>query len=159
MSERIKSAKAAPVPQVLVVDDSEDDFVLAREGFVEAGVEVNLHHVENGAECMKFLRHCDQYGDAPPTDLILLDLNMPVMNGHQVLAELVDDVRLRHLPVVIMTTSAASDEVLALYRLRCSAFMIKPADFDEFTRQIRVLADYWFTVIRLPPTLNHRCAN
>lgn len=142
------------IPQILVVDDSEDDYVLAREGFFEAGIQVSLHHVENGAECMRFLRHDGHYSAMPAADLILLDLNMPVMDGREVLAELVNDPKLRHLPVVVMTTSAASEEVLSLYQLRCSAFMIKPTDFIEFVRQLKVLSDYWFTVIQLPPLVN-----
>lgn len=157
MSPTLRSAEPQRLPQILVVDDNEDDFVLAREGFYEAGIDVNLHHVENGAECMQFLRHDGRYEAMPVADLILLDLNMPVMDGRQVLAELVNDPRLRHLPVIVMTTSAATDEVLSLYRLRCSAFMIKPTDFAEFVRQLKVLAEYWFTVIQLPPVVNGRC--
>src|SRR5690554_3908165 len=120
--------QARRVPQILMVDDSEDDFVLAQEGFIEAGVDVQLHHVENGVQCMEFLRRSGNYVDAPKADLILLDLNMPLMDGREVLGALVSDPKLMHLPVVVMTTSAATEEVLNLYRLRCSAFMIKPAD-------------------------------
>jgi two-component system, chemotaxis family, response regulator Rcp1 len=156
MSPLHQSGELRRVPQVLVVDDSEDDYVLAREGFYEAGIQVGLHHVENGAECMRYLRHDGHYSDMPSADLILLDLNMPVMDGRQVLAELVNDPKLKHLPVIVMTTSAASDEVLSLYRLRCSAFMIKPTDFFEFVRQLKVLSEYWFTVIQLPPAVNGR---
>lgn len=154
MSPLFQAGAFRRVPQVLVVDDSEDDFVLAREGFFEAGINVSLHHVENGAECMQFLRHDGRYREMPAADLVLLDLNMPVMDGREVLAELVNDPKLMHLPVVVMTTSAASDEVLSLYRLRCSAFMIKPTSFEEFVRQLKVLSDYWFTVIQLPPMVN-----
>ena len=149
-----QAGESRRVPQILVVDDSEDDYVLACEGFFEAGIQVSLHHVENGAECMRFLRHDGRYSEMPPADLVLLDLNMPVMDGREVLAELVKDPKLKHLPVIVMTTSAASEEVLSLYRLRCSAFMIKPTDFVEFVRQLKVLSDYWFTVIQLPPTVN-----
>ncbi len=156
MSPLLQARDNKRIPQVLLVDDSEDDFVLAREGFFEAGIQVSLHHVENGAECMQFLRRDGRYSDMPSADLILLDLNMPVMDGRQVLAELVNDPNLKHMPVIVMTTSAASDEVLSLYRLRCSAFMIKPTDFVEFVRQIRVLSDYWFTVIQLPPLVSGR---
>jgi two-component system, chemotaxis family, response regulator Rcp1 len=142
------------VPQVLVVDDSEDDFVLAQEGFVEAGMKLNLHHVENGVDCMDFLRHRGRFAEAPHADLVLLDLNMPLMDGREVLGAMLQDPKLKHLPVIVMTTSAASEEVLSLYRLRCSAFMIKPPDFNEFVRQLRVLTDYWFTVVQRPPAVN-----
>ncbi len=158
MSPLLQAGESRRLPQVLVVDDSEDDYVLAREGFFEAGIPVSLHHVENGVECMRYLRHDGHYRERPTADLILLDLNMPIMDGRQVLAELVSDPQLQHLPVIVMTTSAASEEVLSLYRLRCSAFMIKPTDFVEFVRQLKVLADYWFTVIQLPPAVNGRTA-
>ena len=142
------------LPQVLLVDDSEDDFLLAQEGFSEAGVKVDLHYVENGRECMDFLRRTGRFAGAPHADLVLLDLNMPLMSGREVLSEMVLDPKLKHLPVVVMTTSAASEEVLSLYRLRCNAFMIKPTGFDEFVRQIKVLSDYWFSVIQRPPAVN-----
>lgn len=141
-------------PQVLLVDDSEDDFLLAQEGFSEAGVNVDLHYVENGRDCMEFLRRSGRFAAAPPADLVLLDLNMPLMSGREVLGEMVLDPKLRHLPVVVMTTSAASEEVLSLYRLRCNAFMIKPTGFDEFVRQLKILSDYWFSVTQLPPVVN-----
>lgn len=143
-------------PQILLVDDSEDDFVLAKEGFVEAGIDLHLHHVASGAECLEFLNHTGRFEDAPHADLVLLDLNMPMMNGREVLGAMLENPKLRHLPVIVMTTSAASEEVLSLYRLRCSAFMLKPADFNEFVRQLRVLIDYWFTVVQRPPSVNGR---
>ncbi len=142
------------LPQILLVDDGEDDFLLAQEGFSEAGVSVDLHYVENGRECMDFLRRTGRFAGAPHPDLVLLDLNMPLMGGREVLGEMVLDPKLKHLPVVVMTTSAASEEVLSLYRLRCNAFMIKPTGFDEFVRQIKVLSDYWFSVIQRPPVVN-----
>ncbi len=156
MSLLLRAGETRRLPRILLVDDSEDDYVLAREGFFEAGIDVSLHYVENGAECMQYLRRFGRYSEMASADLILLDLNMPVMDGRQVLTELVNDPELRHLPVIVMTTSAASDEVLSLYRLRCNAFMIKPTDFFEFVRQIKVLCDYWFTVIQLPPVISGR---
>jgi CheY-like chemotaxis protein len=148
------ATNAKRLPQVLLVDDSEDDFVIAQEGFVDAGVNVQLHHVENGLDCMDFLRRRGRFSEAPIADLVLLDLNMPLMDGREVLKAMLEDPKLKHLPVIVMTTSAASEEVLSLYRLRCSAFMIKTADFGEFVRQIRVLFDYWFTVVQRPPAVN-----
>ncbi len=146
------SSKA--IPQILLVDDSEDDFLLAQEGFSEAGVKADLHYVDSGRDCMDFLRRNGRFASAPMADLVLLDLNMPIMSGREVLGEMMLDPKLMHLPVIVMTTSAASEEVLGLYRLRCNAFMIKPADFFEFVRQIRVLGEYWFSVIQLPPAVN-----
>jgi CheY-like chemotaxis protein len=100
---------------------------------------------------MAFLRKQGNYADAPTPDLILLDLNMPVMDGHEVLAEIVQDDDLKHLPVVILTTSADERTVLAMYKLRCSAFATKPIDFNDFSRLIQGIADYWFTSVVLPP--------
>lgn len=144
-------------PQILLVDDSEDDFLLAQEGFSEAGVNADLHYVENGRDCMDFLRRVGRFAGAPQADLVLLDLNMPQMGGREVLGEMLLDPKLMHLPVIVMTTSAATEEVLSLYRLCCNAFMIKPVAFDEFVRQIKVLSDYWFSVIQRPPAVNGTC--
>ena len=137
--------------EILLVEDSENDVILTREGFKATKLSVNLHHVINGEECMAFLRKEREYPDAPTPDLVLLDLNLPVMDGREVLAEVVKDDRLNHLPVVILTTSANEQDVLSMYKLRCSAYATKPVDFDEFQRIIQGIADFWFTVVVLPP--------
>ena len=90
--------------------------------------------------------------EAATPDLILLDLNIPVMDGREVLAELVNDDNLNHLPVVILTTSTEQQDVLKMYKLRCSAYATKPVDFDQFLSVIRGIADFWFTVVVLPRT-------
>jgi len=120
-------------------------WIFARSKFL-----VTLHHVENGKECMKFLHKEGIYTDAPTPDLILLDLNLPLMDGREVLAELVKDDNLNHLPVVVLTTSKDEHEVLAMYKLRCSSFITKPVDFNKFHTIIQNLANYWFTVVVLP---------
>lgn len=137
--------------EILLVEDNEADVVLTRESFRRGKLKVNLHHVDNGEECMAFLRKEGQYASAPTPDLILLDLNMPVMDGREVLAEMVKDESLCHLPVVILTTSADEHDVLNMYRLRCSSYATKPVDFDQFQRVIQGIEDYWFTVVALPP--------
>ncbi len=147
MPQRFSKQRPA---QVLLVDDDHDDATLTREGFREAQLPVQLHHVENGRECLAFLRRQSGYADAPMPDLILLDLNMPLVDGWEVLGEVVKDPQLCHIPVVVLTTSAAKTEILRLYKLRCSAFMIKPTDFDEFVRALRVMGEFWFSVIELP---------
>jgi two-component system response regulator len=106
--------------------------------------------VENGEECLAFLRKQGEYADVPTPDLILLDLDMPVMDGREVLAEMVQDEQLRHLAVVILTTSAGEQDVLQMYKLRCSSYITKPVDFDQFQRVIEGIGDYWFTVVVLP---------
>jgi two-component system, chemotaxis family, response regulator Rcp1 len=136
--------------EVLLVEDNENDVVLTREGFRKAKLVVNLHHARDGDECMAFLRKEREYANAPTPDLILLDLNMPRKDGREVLAEVAADETLRHLPVVILTTSAEEQEILKMYKLRCSSYIVKPVDFDQFLRVIQLISDYWFTVVVLP---------
>lgn len=136
--------------EILLVEDNHNDVILTEEGFRMSQLLVNLHHVEDGAQCMAFLRKQAPYEDAPTPDLVLLDLNMPVMDGREVLAELVKDETLSHLPVVVLTTAEEHDEIMRLYRLRVSSYIRKPVNFDEFLRVIRELGSYWFTVVVLP---------
>ena len=147
MNNLLESAR--PV-DVLLVEDNQDDVTLTREGFKEAKLAVNLHHVDNGEKCMSFLRKQGQYSDAPTPDLILLDLNMPIMDGREVLAAIVKDSKLKHLPVMILTTSLSDQDVLEMYQMRCSAYASKPVDFNEFVRTIQGIADFWFSVVVLP---------
>ncbi len=137
--------------EVLLVEDDDNDVFITRKGFEEAKLSVNLHHVANGQECMAFLRKDGRYSDAPTPDLILLDLNMPVMDGREVMAEIVKDQQLRKLSVVILTTSNGARDILDMYNLRCSSYIVKPVDFTQFRRVIQQLSDYWFTVVVLPP--------
>ena len=136
--------------EILLVEDNDNDVELTRQGFKLAKLAVHLHHVWSGEACLAFLRRQGAHTQAPRPDLILLDLNMPRMDGRAVLAELVADEALRYLPVVILTTSAEEQEVLRMYQLRCSSYIVKPVDFDEFLRVIRVVSEYWFTVVALP---------
>jgi chemotaxis family two-component system response regulator Rcp1 len=111
---------------------------------------LNLHHMKDGEECMAFLRKQGKYCDAPTPDLLLLDLNMPRMDGREVLAEMVADETLNAIPVVVLTTSARDEEILKMYKMRCSSYIIKPLDFTQFLHVIRSIAEYWFTVVVLP---------
>ncbi len=141
------------VAEILLVEDNADDVFLTRKGFERAKLRLNLHHVENGVECMAFLRKEGQFAGAPTPDLVLLDLNLPRMDGREVLAQIVADEVLQRLPVVILMTSSAESDVLELYRLRCSSYITKPVDFTKFQQVIQQLSDYWFTVVVLPPRL------
>lgn len=134
----------------LLVDDNEDDVFLTREAFDAASLKVNLHHVDSGEKCLQFLRKQGPYADVPTPDLILLDMHMPVMDGHQVLSEIVKDENLRHLPVVVLTTSFEAADVQKMYKLRCNSYITKPLDFDSFVKAIAQLAGYWLTVVVLP---------
>lgn len=100
---------------------------------------------------MAFLRREAPYTDAPRPDLILLDLNMPRMDGREVLAEIDKDEALSQIPVVVLTSSDADSDVLASYRLSCSSYIVKPVDFEQFSRVVRGIGDYWFTLVVLPP--------
>lgn len=136
--------------EILLVEDNDNDVELTLHGFRRCKLPVNLHHTQDGVECMAFLRKQGPYRDMPTPDLILLDLNMPRMDGREVLIDLVADPALAHLPVVILTTSSEEREILAMYRHRCSSYIVKPVDFEKFVQMIRLIGEYWFTVVTLP---------
>lgn len=138
------------IARILLAEDNEDDVVLMRHAFEVAKLSVDLQHVENGQQCLAYLRRQPPYQDAQEPDLLLLDLNMPVLSGREVLAELVADETLNHIPVVILTTSAEQRDILNMYKLRCSSYIVKPLDFDQFMRVVRSIGDYWMTVVVLP---------
>jgi CheY-like chemotaxis protein len=137
-------------PEVLLVEDNENDAILTRQGFKLAEVDVSLHHVTNGVECLAYLNREPPYESAPAPDLILLDLNMPAMNGEQVMEQIGTAAALQHLPVVVLTTSSAPQDILRLYRLRCNSYISKPVDYDAFVEMLQLLSQYWFSLVRLP---------
>lgn len=136
--------------EVLLVEDNDNDVELTKIGFQRAKFAVNLRHVANGEECMAFLRKEGKYADALTPDLLLLDLNMPRMDGREVLEEVGRDDRFKHLPIVVLTSSEAERDVLMAYRLRCSSYIVKPIGFENFAKVIQSLADYWFALVVLP---------
>jgi CheY-like chemotaxis protein len=136
--------------KILLVEDNQNDVILTREAFRRAKLAVDLHHVENGQQCLDFLRKRGPYSDAPTPDLVLLDLNMPVMDGREALQELAADDNLSHLPVVVLTTSSAEKDIHDMYKLRCSSYIIKPIDFNQFVRIVNEIINYWFSVVALP---------
>jgi chemotaxis family two-component system response regulator Rcp1 len=111
----------------------------------------HLHVVEDGVEAMQFLRREARYADAPRPDLILLDLNLPKMDGRDVLAEINEDPRLRKIPVVVLTTSKAQEDVCRAYKLNCNCYVTKPVDLDQFIQAIESIESFWLTVVTLPP--------
>ena len=138
------------IAEILLVEDNEDDVFLTREAFDAAGLRVNLHHVNNGKKCLEFLRKQGIYADVPTVDLVMLDMHMPVMNGHQVLSEIVKDEHLQHLPVVVLTTSYEAADIHKMYKLRCNSFITKPVDFESFVKVIAQMTGYWLTVVVMP---------
>ena len=138
--------------EILLVEDNDNDVELTRIGFKKSKLLLNLPHAKDGGECMEFLRKQGAYAGAPRPDLILLDLNMPRMNGQEVLEEIVADESLCNLPVIVLTTSTDDEEILKMYKLRCSSYIAKPVDMEQFLRVVQSLADYWFTVVVLPAT-------
>ena len=147
---KIEPVAKSRVAEILLVEDNEDDVFLTREAFDAASLRVNLHHVDNGLKCMQYLRREGPYLDAPTPDLILLDMHMPLMDGYEVLAEIVKDKQLCHLPVVVLTTSYEAADIRKMYGLRCNSYITKPVDFQNFVGMIAQLAGYWLTVVVVP---------
>lgn len=141
------------IAEILLVDDNEDDVFLTREAFDAASLRVNLSHVDNGEKCLQYLRKQGAYADASTPDLILLDMHMPVMDGYDVLSEIVKDDKLRHLPVVVLSTSYEAADIHKMYGLRCNSYITKPVDFQNFVRMIGQLTGYWLTVVVVPDHL------
>ena len=137
--------------EILLVDDNQDDVFLTRRAFKGVRMPVSLHHVDNGAKCLAYLRKEPPYADASTPDLVLLDVNMPVMDGHEVLEEINADEALRHIPVVVLTTSAEESDISGMYHLRCNSYVTKPVDFEKFQRMVHQLTEYWLDLVILPP--------
>jgi CheY-like chemotaxis protein len=142
---------ALPI-EVLLVEDDPGDVLMTREAFQEHKLRNTLHVVTNGADAMLFLRKGGPYADSPTPDLILLDLNLPRMDGREVLAAIKADEVLRRIPVVVLTTSDAEEDVLRSYNLHANAYVAKPVDFEQFVRVVRQVDDFFLTVVRLPPS-------
>ncbi|HEV2088641.1 MAG TPA: response regulator [Cryptosporangiaceae bacterium] len=136
--------------EVLLVEDDPGDVLLTREALADNKVHNRLHIVNNGADAMAFLRREGPYADAPTPDLVLLDLNLPRMDGREVLAAIKSDESLRRIPVVVLTTSEAEDDVLRSYDLHANAYITKPVDFAQFVEVVRQVDDFYLSVVRLP---------
>lgn len=136
--------------QVLLVEDSPGDVRLTREALNDANVLVTLHVASDGVEAMAFLRQEGKYADAVRPDLILLDLNLPKMDGREVLAQVKGDVRLKAIPTVILTTSEAEADIAASYQLQANCFLTKPVQFEAFDALVRSFRDFWIDKAKLP---------
>jgi len=135
---------------ILLVDDNSGDVRLTAEALKDSKIESSLHSARDGMEAIAFLRREGEYVDAPRPDLILLDLNMPRMNGQQVLAEIKEDSALKHIPVVILTGSREMDDILKAYHLHANCYVTKPFDFEQFIMMVKSVTDFWLTMVKLP---------
>jgi len=136
--------------QILLVEDSPGDVRLTRECFKDAKIRVNLHVAGNGEEAIEFLNRSAADGHTPLPDLVLLDLNLPGMDGREVLAIIKSDERFKRVPVVVLTISKSEEDVLRSYDLHANCYIVKPIDFGQFVNVIRSIEDFWLTVVRLP---------
>ncbi|NJC66763.1 response regulator [Planosporangium flavigriseum] len=137
--------------EVLLVEDDPGDVLMTKEAFEEHKVRNNLSVVNDGAEAIAYLRREGAYADAARPDLILLDLNLPKRDGREVLAEIKNDPALRQIPVVVLTTSQADEDIVRSYQLHANAYVTKPVDFDRFIEVVRQIDDFFVSVVKLPP--------
>ncbi|MFC4010693.1 response regulator [Nonomuraea purpurea] len=136
--------------EVLLVEDDPGDELITREAFEDNKIDNNLHVVRDGLEALDFVYQRGEHADAPRPDLILLDLNLPKYDGRQVLEKIKGDPELRAIPVVVLTTSSAEEDVLRSYQLFANAFVSKPVDLERFLAVIRQIDEFFVTVVRLP---------
>jgi len=136
--------------EVLLVEDDPGDVLMTEEAFAEYKVANRLTVVADGESAMSYLRKEGEYADAPTPDLVLLDLNLPRMDGREVLAELKEHPELRRIPVVVLTTSEAEEDILRSYNLHANAYVTKPVDFERFISVVRKIDEFFVSVVRLP---------
>ena len=149
MSER---HNVAPPVEILLVEDNPGDVRLTKEALKEGTVYNNLHWVKDGVEALDFLHKRGKHKDAPKPDIILLDLNLPKKDGREVLAVIKKDNVLKHIPVVVLTTSEAEEDVLKSYELHANCYVTKPVDLEKFIHVVQSIDRFWLTVVTLPPT-------
>jgi chemotaxis family two-component system response regulator Rcp1 len=141
----------APPVEILLVEDNPGDYRLTQEALKEGKVYNNLYWARDGVEALEFLKQVGKFADAPRPDIILLDLNLPKKDGRQVLEEIKRDSSLRAIPVVILTTSKAEEDVLRSYDLHANCYVTKPVDLDKFIVVVQSIDRFWLTVVTLPP--------
>jgi two-component system, chemotaxis family, response regulator Rcp1 len=137
--------------EILLVEDNPGDVRLTMEALRGGRVRNNIHVVEDGVQAMDFLRCQGDYGAAPRPDLILLDLNLPKKDGRAVLGEVKQDPALKRIPVVILTSSAAEQDILQAYDLAANCYITKPVDLEQFLRVLKSIEDFWLVIVQLPP--------
>jgi CheY-like chemotaxis protein len=138
--------------EILLVEDNPGDVRLTKEALKEGKVYSNLHAVKDGVEAMEFLRREGRFRGVPRPDIILLDLNLPRKDGREVLQEIKSDHDLKRIPVVVLTTSKAEEDVLRTYNLHANCYVTKPVDLEKFMVVVKTIDSFWLTVVTLPPT-------
>ena len=137
--------------EILLVEDNPADADLTREALSDGRLFHQLHHVTDGVQALQFLRREGKYADVPKPDLVLLDLNLPKMDGRQVLETIKGDPVLRRIPVIVLTSSEAESDIARSYDLHANCYMCKPVDLNQFLETVRQIEEFWLTVVRLPP--------
>ena len=141
----------APTPiDILLVEDDPGDVLMTREAFAHHKIRNPLHVAEDGVEALRVLKREEPFESAPRPGLILLDLNLPRKDGRELLGEIKQDPGLRTIPVVVLTTSEAEEDILRSYELHANAYVTKPVDFEKFVEVVRKIDDFWVTVVKLP---------
>lgn len=136
---------------ILLVEDNLGDLRLLEEALVESKLHLNLSVARDGQEALDFLEQQGDFADSPRPDLVLLDWNLPKVKGEQVLKAVKDNDHLKHIPVVVLTSSQAQEDVLRSYDLHANCFITKPIDFDKFSSIVNAIGGFWFSIVRLPP--------
>jgi chemotaxis family two-component system response regulator Rcp1 len=144
-----KQERTTPV-EILLVEDNPGDVRLTQEALKESKVTNNLSVAEDGVEALAFLKQEGKYADAPRPDLLLLDLNLPKKDGRELLEEIKADEHLRRIPVVVLTTSKAEEDILRMYDQHANCYITKPIDFDQFIDVVKSIEDFWLTIVKLP---------
>lgn len=144
------STEAPQLAEILMIEDSLADVLITREAFEQARLANALHVVEDGVQAMKFLRREENFASSPRPDLILLDLNLPRKNGHEVLAEIKADPELRSIPVIVLTTSQAEQDILEAYDQHANCYIVKPVGFENFMKAVQSIQRFWFSLVTLP---------
>jgi chemotaxis family two-component system response regulator Rcp1 len=142
---------AAPPIEILLVEDNPGDVRLTKEALKEGKVYNNLHWAKDGVEALEFLRREGSHKNAPRPDIILLDLNLPKVDGREVLSIIKNDSHLKHIPVVVLTTSKADEDVLRSYELHANCYVTKPVDLEKFIVVVQSIDRFWLSVVTLPP--------
>ena len=142
----------APPVEILLVEDNPGDVRLTQEALKEGKVYNNLHWAKDGVEALEFLKRQGKHANAPRPDIILLDLNLPKKDGREVLAQIKKDGELKQIPVVVLTTSEAEEDVLKSYELHANCYVTKPVDLEKFIHVVQSIDRFWLTVVTLPPS-------